>query len=326
MKPQMLKPALAAFGAAISLAAIGAAQDNTNIEDKVRDLNIMEKIFEAAMEEGRGRDRGSHRVGSPDSMYLAGQGMVFSFRLANYGFGFFGNNASGMVAIDLNEMMAQTRASLERVQASFPDLDFDFDFDVDFDENNNNRYRYVYRGNQAAPQAPQAPVVFIGNNRGPEREAMQEMEEAMRETQEEIRDLQREIRSMEREIRNANESAERDRLQARIDSQEAAVDAQMAGLESQQEAYQTFINDLQETRRGQQLALANEAASQIISTLCDYGSSLRSLDNNEHVTIILQDVIDDTDQVYVFNYRDISDCTSADSLKQKAVSYEMRGL
>lgn len=316
-----LKTGLATLGAAVTLASVsGIAQDNDALDRKLRELNIMNNIFEAAMDEEGGNGRFTiRRVGRSESMYLAGQGMVFSFRvLQNRAVRMQGGGFGQIYMDDMQEALERTRENLERVRLSFPDMDFDFDFDANFDFEDNGGF--FVRSGQSMPQAPQAPQVFVFGGSGPEREAAREMEEAMRETQEEIRDQQREIRSLERELRNA-EAANRDSLQARIDSNEAAVDAEMARLEEQRSAYEVFLNDLQMARQEQQVTMANEAADRLISTLCDYGGTLRSLDNAEHVTLILEDVVDDKDQVYVFNYSDVNDCRSADALKQNAVSY-----
>lgn len=339
MKQILLKTGLSCLGVTVSLVSMmGLAQDDPDMDRQMRELNIMDNIFQAAMEEEDRSGNGIRRIGRPDSMYLAGQGMVFSFRLLNVrpvrmqGQGF---DAGWMDA--MNDMLATTRESLARVQANFPNLDFDFDddfdVDIDIDIDENGARRSFRGGNQAAPQAPQAPRAptaqamyltrfFLGGDPGPEREAMREMEEAMRDTQEDIRDRQRDIRSMERDLRNADE-AERDAIQARIDSLEADIDGQMDSLDEQRQAYEAFVADLQEARRSQQMAVAEEAADQIIATLCDYGPTLRSLADDEHVTIILEDVVDGADQVYVFAAGDISDCRPADDLKSKAVAYRM---
>jgi hypothetical protein len=65
----------------------------------------------------------------------------------------------------------------------------------------------------------------------------------------------------------------------------------------------------------------------IFSTLCNYGNTLRSLANGEHVSIVLQNYADDQTQVHVFDYADFANCSSADSLRAAGVTYvqENRG-
>jgi hypothetical protein len=295
----------------------GIAQDNADIERKLRELNIMENIFEAALEEGNGLDRGRGSIGQSDSMYLAGQGMVFTFHVNSFRrFGIQGGNFGAEWTQYMNETMARTRESLERVRLSFPDTDFDFDFDFDFDDE-----PIVFTRGQGFPQAPQ--VVFLGNE-GPEREAARDMEEAMRDTQEQVREMQRQVRNLERQVQG-QQGENVAGIESEIAAIEARMEGQMAQMDEQRQAYETFMSELQEARQNQQVAMADEASTQIIQTLCDYGATLRSLESDEHVTIILEDVIDDTDQLYVFNFSDIRDCSSAETLKQSAVSYRMSG-
>lgn len=329
MKSFPAKFGLTAVTAVIGLATAYAAQDNTDIERKVRELRIMDNIFEAALEEGAERGSRIRRMGPLESMYLADQGMVFRFRMVNFVPGNFMRNGFDSSSLEnLESMLEQTKLSLEKVQSSFPDVEFDFDFDYDFDYDDNTEFvvRNVQRTRTrgAAPQAPQVPQVFFyyGDDRGPERDALRDMEEAMRDTQQEVRDMQRSIRELEREIRNDDDT---DIASARqeIEKIETRMDEQMAKLDQQQEAYETFVADLENVRHEQQQGLVDEASSQIISTLCDYGATLRSLDNDEHVTVILEEAMEDTDQVYVFSMGEISDCRDADSLKANAISYLM---
>lgn len=323
MKYFPVKIGLTAVTAVIGLATAYAAQDNSDIDRKVRELRIMDNIFEAALEEGSERSSRMRRMGPLESMYLADQGMVFRFRMVNFGPGNFSRRGYNTLSLDyIESMLERTKASLERVQSSFPDLDFDFDYDFDFD-NDNNREFFIRRGAApATPASPAASVFFFTDDRGPEREAMRDMEESMRDTQEEVRDMQRSIRDLERQIRNDDDT---DVAAARqeIEQIETRMDEEMAQLDEQQQAYETFLADLENVRREQQQGLVDEASGQIISTLCDYGATLRSLENNEHVTVILEDAMEDTDQVYVFSMGDISDCRDADGLKSKSVAYQM---
>lgn len=329
MSNAILKPGLAALGGVIGLLSVaGIAQDNGDIERKLRELNIMDNIFQAAMEQDvADRQYNFRRLGRPDSMYLAGQGMVFTFQMShNRGFGIQGIGFGEEWVETLEETLSRTRESLELVRQSFPDMDIDFDPDVsvNFDYEDDDKAYFIRAGQAAAqmpqaPRMPRAPQVFFFNGGGPEWEAAQEMEEAMRETQEEIRDMQRDIRDLQRELRD--DDADINALEANIVSIEDEMEAQMAQLNEQREAYETFQRDMYTARQEQRLAVADEVSSQLISTLCDYGGTLRTLGTNEHVTLILEEVTEDNDQVFVFDYSDINDCDSAEELKQNAVSY-----
>jgi len=323
MNNAMLKPGLAALGGVIGLLSVaGIAQDNGDIERKLRELNIMDNIFEAAMEQDvADRQYNFRRLGRPDSMYLAGQGMVFTFQMThNRGFGIQGFGFGEELVETLEDTLSITRESLELVRQSFPDMDIDFEPDVsvnfDYEDDDN---AFFIRSSRGIPQAPQAPSVFFFSGGGPEWEAAQEMEEAMRDTQEEIRDMQREIRELQRELRD--DDADINAIEASIVSIEDKMEAEMAQLNEQREAYETFQRDMYSARQEQRLAVADEVSTQLISTLCDYGGTLRTLGTNEHVTLILKEITEDNDQVFVFDYSDINDCDSVEELKQNAVSY-----
>lgn len=322
MKNPLIATGLSTLAAAISLISFsGSAQDNGDIDRKLRELNIMDNIFEAALEEEA--DSGLlRRIGRAESMYLADQGMVFSFRVVNvHAVRVMGQRMGEPWQEYMNEMLEMTEESLELVRESFPDLDFDFDRDIDFDFDD----RVFVSSNPRAPQAPRSvhEVFFVGDQRGGEWEAMREMEDAMRDTQDEVRDMQRQVRRLERQLRN--DESDTDALEAEIGAIEEQMESELAVLEEQQQAYEEFITNLENMRREQQLVAVDEASSQIIGTLCDYGGTLKSLDNEEHVTIILEDVVDDNDQVYVFSYNDIRDCSSAEDLKNSAQAYQMVG-
>ena len=85
------------------------------------------------------------------------------------------------------------------------------------------------------------------------------------------------------------------------------------------------MRQLQEEYQADQLAAFEAAPTEqtpmIFSTLCDYGSTLRSLESDDHVSIVLHNYADGLTQVNVFDRSDLTDCTSADTLRQAGVTY-----
>ena len=77
----------------------------------------------------------------------------------------------------------------------------------------------------------------------------------------------------------------------------------------------------------QQLAsLAKQVDKSLSLTLCDYGSGLRNLPNDEHVSFIIRGVSEGkTEQVKVFKKSDIKKCVVGDikaaQLLEKASTY-----
>jgi hypothetical protein len=132
------------------------------------------------------------------------------------------------------------------------------------------------------------------------------------------------MRDLLRELRNAdNDDEDSDKIEDRIAKLQAQIDVEMEALESQTTAYQSIMQEHRQERE-QEEANRNEAAQNlIISTLCDYGNTLQSLQNNEHVTVVMQNFNDNQDQVYVFDYADVASCSSVEELLQSAIAYRL---
>jgi hypothetical protein len=145
---------------------------------------------------------------------------------------------------------------------------------------------------------------------------VRDLNEQVRDAQEAFRDMQREIRELQREERGGN-----------VDNGDkiAEVEARMETLSEELEARATEMQQIQQERQKQQLALFEAARTQqtalIFKTLCDYGNTLRSLANGEHVSIVLRDYADGQTQIHVFDYADFANCSSPDSLRQAGTTY-----
>lgn len=260
------------------LSAAVPAQQTASQEQALRELNIMRNIFDAAMEENQNRQL---RIGGPDALYLAGQGMVFTFNLPNGNFYFSGPDV--------------------RV---FAGGDFDFDFDYDDDDININ-------ANSNSTEAKNLTYMREVQQK------MQQYQEQMQDKQADMRDVQREIRDMQREQRKQDgtvDEAELDRLSD-----------QLAALSKEMETIGNSFNEQQQSFRKEQAAVAEtlhtQQAALIFGTLCNYGSTLRSLANGEHVNLVMQNYGNGESKIYVVDYASLANCTSGEQLLQGAVSY-----
>ena len=79
-------------------------------------------------------------------------------------------------------------------------------------------------------------------------------------------------------------------------------------------------------QKQQLAALAQQVDKSLTLTLCDYGSGLRNLPNDEHVSFIIRGVSEGkTEQVKVFKKSDIKKCVVGDikaaQLLEKASTY-----
>jgi hypothetical protein len=276
------------------------AQQNSDFSDAIRELDIMNNIFDAALEPRRDND-GYRPVSILDEAnYLADQGMVFSFIQPGGG---------GMMAfIDIGDMPGAAFAEME---INLSEMAREISSEV---------RRALPNGNFPFAGGSFGSIAMLED----EFELMEEMTEDIRDQQEEVRDLQRDMRDLQRELRNGDtDDDENAAIEARIERLQAQIDVEMEDLENQSAAYQSVVQEYQEERE-QEVANRNEAAQNlIISTLCDYGTTLRSLQDDEHVTVVMQNFNDNLDQVYVFDYADVASCSSAEQLLQSAIAYQI---
>lgn len=263
------------------------AQQNGVPEAALREIGIMRNIFAAAVNDDDRRD--GFRMGPPEALYLAGQGMVFTFHL----------NGSG-VYVGPGFDLGQISDALQAIQAAPPfngNADFDFDFDFDFDD-----------GNYGSAMSEQQREY---------RERLGEMSQQIRDQQEELRDAQREVRNLQREARrdpDADNDARIDELNARIATLSDEFQTDVNAMEQLEREYEA-------ERRTAFEAVRSEQTARIFSTLCDYGTTLKSLASGEHVSIVLRNYADGQTQVNVFDSDDVKACSSADALRQAATTY-----
>ena len=289
---------LMALTAGIGLYALhGTAQQNMDYSQALRELDIMSNIFEAASDQRRG-DRDRMQLSSFDEgMYLANQGMVFSFRM-NSGRNFFR-------AINIDALPAEAIANMEIDLAGIAD-------------EISTEMRRVFPGQDFSMPfgAPMMPGMT-----DEQRDAIEEMTDMIRDRQESIRDQQRELRELQRRLRN--DEGDSSDIENRIARTESDLETETALLEEQNNAYRTFMQEYQEVQEQQIAARNRQAENEILTTLCDYGATLRSLQNDEHISIVLQNYADNRDRVYVFEFADVASCSSAEQLLQSAISYPL---
>lgn len=291
---------LTAFSSVLGLSAVHViAQQNSDYSEVIRELDIMSNIFEAALEPRRDND-GFRPVSILDeSNYLANQGMVFTFiQPGNRGMMAFididdmpGGALAGM-GINMAEMAMEISTEVRR---AIPSADFDF------------------------PGGPFASIAMMGGDF----EGMENMTDAIRDQQEEVRDLQRDMRDLQRQLRDDNNDRTEAEIESSIENLQVEIDAERTELETLTSEYQGIMQEFQQERDQQVAARNEEAQSLILSTLCDYGNTLRSLQNDEHVTLVMRNFENNQDQVYVLDYADVTSCSSAEQLLQGAISYQL---
>jgi len=291
-KSAVTKGLAVALTSLLSLTSLGThAVDYSRAE---KELRIMSKIFDTSLAEVKQTNNRKHYSGSrkTEAVYLAQQGMVFSFSFSQSGF-------SGEDWQAFGEGIGQLVGSISaEIAQSFADVDF------------------------VAPVAPIAPLTdghWEGSIEAYEtyQEAMENLRDEQRDKREEVRDIQRSIREIERQARREEIDSKQ------LDKTKKKLKEKMRILSKKLKQYENIRKEYEEKRKEKYKINNQDKSNLITSTLCDYGATLRSLKNNEHITLIFKRFENGKDQVHVFNYQDVKNCTNKDKLLKKAISYQL---
>lgn len=297
----------------VQQSAPNATAQNPSANDfsqAVKELNIMSNILAASMQE----DGRANRYGpspDPEGLYLAGQGMVFTFNVNNPWF----RGGLGGYWQEFGQNMAQLAQDLTaELTGAFPNADFNFDPDYD-----------------QIPPVPPSPFNYDDDPAAAasaSRDLLQAQRDTMREMAEEMRDSQRDIQARQRDLRELQRNvrapgADAARVESRIAEVEAELEGEMKALERQREAYEDYAAEYEQRVQEQVEGLGRALAERAVDALCNYGATLRSLGPDEHVTLIFENYNQNRDQVHVFRSADIAACRSADDLMASAVSYQL---
>jgi DNA repair exonuclease SbcCD ATPase subunit len=280
------------------------AQASDELDKIQREVGIMEKILTAALKQDT-----DNKVRNVSSSYLQHQGVVFSF-----------------------DVRGGSRWST--VFASVPDAPLPPMPDIDFEE-----LTEIEVLGEHVQVISDAVVVKTQEAYQQAMEVMRESAERVREVAEQERDVSREIRDLEREKRDLefDRRHDKDAKEQELEKRKQALQASIKELEKEQQKLslkqQEMRKELAEKKQArvkeqqqQWAALAKQVDKSLSLTLCDYGSGLRSLPNDEHVSFIIRGVSEGKGElVKVFKKSDIKKCVVGDikaaQLIDKASSY-----
>lgn len=306
---------LTATAAALTVSAASWANAQQR-EALTKQLDIMESIINTAIGHEQGNDRSrSWAERSPiESTYLAGQGVVYR---VNFGSRMqrFGMPVPPMPPmehlefIEVDQLAPRIEKVVEiadgdqrRVEVILDSKDIHIDGDdIHFEEG----------------------VTFS--------DELRQAVTTMREAAEEMRDARRVIRDLSRVDKEASESArkqsEQQLAQAKVKLEQAQQRMEAARAElrrSQGQIEQRTSARMEELQQQRAERVANFEKT-FVQTLCDYGSTIRDLPNNEHISLIIIGAGDnDGDKIHVFSKKDVANCKGekgASDLLSKATSY-----
>jgi hypothetical protein len=306
-----------AFTSLTLLASAIAIAQPAAPEQALRELNIMRNIFNAALEEGSENRR--NRIREPETLYLKGQGMVFTFDMPDSSsyFDFNADDYSMFSAGDFN--------------FSF---DFDYDEDAIFDqvrEPNMGEVAQAQEAVRAKLDTLKAQLKQVEQARANQsqvasdyRTKLQEVSQQMRDKQEVMRDLQGKMRGQQRAQQRAQQNSD----DAEFDETEMnRLATEMGKIGDEIKIISNSMNQTRQAYEAERNAAAAELRKQqaavIFDTLCNYGNTLRSLQNGEHVNLVLRSRGDNLTQVYVIDNSQLANCSAGSELQQAATAYSL---
>jgi len=285
------------IGTSLMTSFNASAEDYSNIN---KDMKIMKKIIETSISNG---NRYSNRV---EAMYLAKQGMVFKL------------NSTSIVPLPefdgdwdaWGESLGASALSAvqEVIPAMAPILPEEARLEM-----------------EAELEAGMAELDGRYNVEVAEetREELRRMREEARDRRDEYRDHLRELREIERE----RYRAEKDRREE-LEKQKKEVEKKVAEYKEKMKEYEKKMDEYRNARKKKVAERKTSIVKETVTALCDYNASLRSLDNDEYVTLIFEDFAESrgaNDKVFVFQKSDLTDCRSDESgikrLLSKATEY-----
>jgi hypothetical protein len=287
------------------LAAASVAQAAPDIERIHKDVTVMSTIFDAAFEAEESCQKCAPKI---ESSYLAKQGAVFTIRANTWKSFSFSDASEGFSFV----IPPDAPHGVRRVEITEMVGDILSDVGIVMDEMGSHIEHSL------ADLEHSDTVIRVDSD----------TRRALRELNRERRELEYQRREYEIELIHADEE-DRKRINERI----AEVEKQVSGMEGKQnELSKVFVEkkrevDLLRAERQEKAQLqANEQFALIenivLQSLCDYGTTLKNVPDNEHVSVVFERKNEDKKEVVVMEMDDVTSCTDAKNLKSKATSYQ----
>ncbi len=288
------------------LLAFSAHSADKNFDNLHKQLAIMNDIMMSSAKVEQNPNQALIR--SIDSVYLQGQGAIFTVKSAHGGSShrqFFQMIApKPPKSPKAPKSMKPPKAHVNEHVIISDDDDFVFDFSEHEDEFDR--------------------VIEIFER---QREGARELRSEQRDIAYEMRDIAREVQDIEYQLQRA-EKESKQALTAelkKLEHQRVALDKNRANIEqkvaelNKQRAQQKMA---QNKARTAHFGALNEA---LVETLCLYGNGLQAVPSDEHISLIIKDAGDKQrsgykDQIMVFSKKDISACSSSKLTSQKLLA------
>ena len=286
---QVIAGALFVSGLMITSSVLAKPVDLTNIQ---KQMLVMNNIIKSSVKAQRGE--GGGKINAIDSVYLKGQGAIFTITAHGFNRG----------RHDFNFVMP-TAPVAPNAPVVFTDEDIHVEV-TEFDE-----AMYADMESQAR-EFEQAVKAFEE-----QQHYARDLRHKQREISYEMRELSRESKDIAYQQRRADKKT-KEKLAVKVQE----IEKEKKALKETKVRLDKKVKQLNEQQKKQKVAQAKEReayfkslSSSLIETLCLYGNGLRAVPKNEHVSLIIKSAGEregrnHKDVVYVFSKSDINDCAS----------------
>jgi len=306
--------ALSTISCALIALGVNAAENiDKNMGDMHKQLNIMSDIITSATEPKSESSKG--RVNNVSSLYLYGQGVVFTISTNSY------SNRWGNFNFNFSMPTIAPIAPVAPVSRMPPKGEL-YAFEANIEESVEN-----------ALAMASSNYEFAMEHANEDREKYRNLRDEQRDLQYEQRELERLARDLEYQSRRAGDEAKKElaeELKA-LEKKKSAFTQNRKVLEEEVAKIKAEQKKQIVAQEKQRISYYQGLTTSLAETLCLYGNGLKALPKDEHVSLILKSGGDKEgrrykDQIYVFSKKDISAC-SADKinvtqLEGKAKSYQ----
>lgn len=291
------------------LLAFSAQGADKNYDNLSKQLTIMNDIMMSSAKAPQNSRQSLIR--SIDSVYLQGQGAIFTINSAHGGSSH--HQFFQIVAPRAPKAPIAPVASVRELDSIVIDSE-DFDFDVDFEDHEDEFERVIEVFEQ-------------------QREGARELRSEEREIAYEMRDVARQRKDIEYQLQRAEKDAKK-----QLTAELKKLEAERISLSKNRAQLDKKVVELNKQREQQKLAQSKARTAHfsavndaLVETLCLYGNGLKAIPDAEHVSLIIKGAgnkqsRDYKDQILVFNKKDINACANskltAKKLLAKAEQYQ----
>ena len=297
---------VALLGSALLL-AFGVQAADKNYDNLHKQLNIMNDIMMSSAKTSQNSRQSLIR--SIDSVYLQGQGAIFTINSAHGG-----SSHRQFFQMVAPKARIGALASVAPVSAVDRIVFANEDFVIDFEDHEDEFERVIEIFEQ-------------------QREGARELRSEEREIAYEMRDVARQQKDIEYQLHRAEKSA-----QVALTAELNKLKVERIALNNNKKQLEQKVTQLNKQRQQQKLAQDKARSAHfsalnnsLVETLCLYGNRLQAIPNKEHVSLIIKDAGNKQsrgykDQILVFSKKDINACANskltAKKLLAKAEQYQ----